>query len=125
MAKVQLKQSQHTKETFSLCFTAAMSQDEVISMQLLDGNQDSVIFENFVYCTFKALRDSDKYEGRQIVAFIDNARIHKKAEVISTLTRLGVDVIFNAPYTPYTMPVEALHSRIKQHLRNLPARPTK
>ena len=33
-------------------------------MQVLDGTQDAVIFENFFYCTFKAIRDSGKYAGR-------------------------------------------------------------
>ena len=99
-----------------------MAQEEIVAIQILDGAQDANVFEQFVYRTFKALRKSRKYQGRRLVAFIDNARIHKKEMVLNAARKLGVDVIFNAPYSPHTMPCEAIHNRLKQHIRGLSTR---
>lgn len=33
-----------------------MSQDKVISMQVLEGGTDAILFENFIYHTLKKLR---------------------------------------------------------------------
>ena len=92
---------------------------------MLDGSQDANVFEQLMYRTFVAVRANDKYRGRRVVAFIDNARIYRKSVVLETARRLGVDVVFNAPYSPHTMPCEAIHARLKQHLRGLAWRPSR
>jgi hypothetical protein len=41
---------------YSFSLLAAITQDKVLSMQLLEGGTDAVLFENFLYRTLNKLR---------------------------------------------------------------------
>ena len=54
-----------------------MSLDKVISMQVLEGGTDGILFENFIYHTLNKLRRDPSTVNKQIVLLMDNATIHK------------------------------------------------
>lgn len=70
------RQSTQKTTCYSFSFMAAMTQDRVVSMQVIEGGTDGVIFENFVYRTLNKLRGDPKTAHKDIVILADNARIH-------------------------------------------------
>ena len=54
-----------------------MSQDKVISMQVLEGGTDAILFENFIYNTLNKLRKDPSKTNKQIVLLMDNETIDK------------------------------------------------
>jgi hypothetical protein len=73
-----------------MSFIAAISQDQLISSQLIEGAFDSILFENFIYRTLKYVRANDKLKDRPIVLLMDNAIIHKFSEVLETIRNFKV-----------------------------------
>jgi hypothetical protein len=56
---------------------AAISKQEVVAIQLVEGGVDASVFENFIYelvLKVRADRDNDK---RPVVLLMDNATIHR------------------------------------------------
>ena len=63
---------------------AAITNDKVVSSQLIEGGVDASLFENFLYHTVAAMRKSNKYGKSNIVILMDNAVIHKHPMVLAT-----------------------------------------
>ena len=51
-------------QQYSFSLLAAMSQDKIISHQVIEGGVDSVMFEHYVYQTLLALKDDPENEGK-------------------------------------------------------------
>ena len=104
-------QSKPRKNTgaYSFSMTAALLEDQVISMQIVEGASDSVVFENFLYHTLNHLRRHDKYKNRPIVALIDNARTHAHEGIETLAVKMKATILYNAQYSPWLNPVEQLH----------------
>ena len=110
-------------QSFNITLIAAMAKDRVVSMQMLEGGTDAVVFENFIYCTLNKLRRDPSTAGKDIVLFMDNATIHKKSFVYETARRMKANILFNAQYSPWLNPIEQLFNRLKQSLRKLEVQP--
>ena len=78
---------------------AAMSQDRVWATQIIEGGVDSVLFENFLYQTLRAVRTDEKHKTKKVILFMDNAVIHSHSEVLETARKMKVNVLFNAQYS--------------------------
>ncbi len=115
MSKQQMPEK---KQQYSVSMIAAISQDKIISHQILEGGVDSVAFENFIYCSLNSLRREPTYKDKDIVLFMDNAVIHKHSQVLETARRMKVNVVFNAEYSPQLNPIEQLFSYVKRKLKN-------
>ena len=102
-----------------------MVQDKVISMQVLEGGTDAVLFENFIYRTLNKLRQNAQTGSKHIVIIMDNASIHKHSSVFHTARKMKVSVLFNAEYSPWLNPVEQLFNYIKKELKQIVPRPPK
>jgi transposase len=85
---------------------------------LIEGNVSGVLFENFLFHTINHLRSLPKNRGKEIVVFMDNARIHKHPLVIESLKLSKVHVLFNSQYSPWLNPIEQFFSLIKKRLRS-------
>ena len=105
-------------QQYSFSLLAAISQDQIISHQVIEGGVDSVMFEHYVYKTLLVLKDDPQNEGKQIVLFMDNAVIHKQSVVKETASKMGVHVLFNAEYSPWLNPIELLFNHIKKKLKD-------
>ena len=95
-----------------------MALDKVVAAQLVKGAMDSSLFENFVYSLLASLSQDPELRGRHIVLYLDNARIHKVDQVVTTARRFGCTVLFAAQYTPHCMPIETLFNLLKRDLRD-------
>lgn len=62
-------------------------------MQLVEGTIDQIMFENFIFEVINAAKRDPKNDGKQMILFCDNARIHKTPEVIKSVQNLGIDVL--------------------------------
>lgn len=112
IAKASVKQ-----QTYSISFVAAMTQDRIISSQIIEGNVDSILFENFLYHTLRSIRTDKNLHSKRVVLFMDNAAIHKYSEVLETAKKFRVDVLFNAQYSPWLNPIEQLFGQMKKRIR--------
>jgi hypothetical protein len=75
------RKKRSTARHFRFSMTAAMTQDDVVGFQLVEGGSDAIVFENFLHSVLLELRKQEVPSGRRIVVFLDNARTHKTAAV--------------------------------------------
>ena len=68
---------------------------------MIQKGVDNSLFENFLYRVVAALVKNPKYEGRRIVIYMDNARIHKCQAVYDTIRKLGCCLVFAPQYSPF------------------------
>ena len=94
------------QQQYSFSVVSAISFNEVIASQVVEGAVNGVLYENFVREMITNVRLKPENTGRPIVILMDNARIHKYPLVIDTLKKLQVHVIFNSEYSPWLNPVE-------------------
>ena len=79
---------------------SAISYDRIIANQIIEGGVDSVVFENFIYNLIISLKNNSETANKDILLFMDNAVIHKSDKVLQSIKKLGVNVLFNAEYSP-------------------------
>jgi transposase len=92
---------------------AAVTEREVVGMQLIEGGVDASLLDNFVFHMVLQMRRQPQYQGKSMVLFMDNAVIHRHEMVLNTCRKLGVSVLFNAEYSPHLNPVEQLFGQLK------------
>ena len=63
---------------YTVSLSAAMTQHAVVGLQMLEGANDAVLFENFVFKVLAQLHSDPTTAGRKIMVIADNARIHRK-----------------------------------------------
>ena len=102
---------------YTMSLTAAMSQDQVVGLQLIEGGNDAILFENFVFKVLAKLRSDPSTAHRKIMVIADNARIHKKEQMKKIAERLAVEFMFLPQYSPWCNPVEQLFNLLKRQLR--------
>ena len=81
---------------FNLTLIAAMTINHVISMQIVEGGTDAVVFENFLFRTLDSLRRIPANRDKHIVVLMDNATIHKSPVVYNTGHKMKVTLLMNA-----------------------------
>lgn len=101
MVLLNRRQPPQKPNSYSFSFMAGMTQDKVISMQVIEGGTDGVIFENFVYRTLNKLRSDPKTADKDIVIVADNARIHHCQRVYDTVLKMKATLLFSAQYSPW------------------------
>ena len=99
---------------YNLTLIAAMTIQNVISMQVVEGGTDAVIFENFLFRTLESIRKSQTTRNKPIVILMDNAVIHKTPVVYNTAKRMNATLLLNAEYSPWLNPIEQLFNRLKR-----------
>ena len=62
---------------YAFSITAAISQEDLVGFQLVEGGSDGVLFENFMYKVLNQLRLDSKHKDRKIVVLLDNAATHQ------------------------------------------------
>ena len=78
----------------------------MVASQIIEGNVDSVLFENFIYQALRSVRTDEEYMKQDVVLLMDNAVIHKHSQVLETALKMKVNVLFNAEYSPWLNPIE-------------------
>ena len=64
------------------------------------------------------MNNNPEYEGKNIILYLDNARIHSHSMVLETARRMKVNVLFNAPYSPWLNPIENLFNHLKKRTKD-------
>ena len=81
---------------FNLSLIAAMTINQIISMQIVEGGTDAVVFENFLFRTLDSLRRIPANRDKHIVVLVDNATIYKNPVVYNTARKMKVTLLMNA-----------------------------
>ena len=95
----------------------AITLDAVVGFWVLEGATDNHTFGFFLEQVVQAVRLDPRTAGKRIVLHIDNARPHHVKEMLDRVTALGVDVLFNARYSPQLASIEMLWGELKRRLR--------
>ena len=99
---------------------AAISQQEVMAIQLIEGGVDASVFENFIYELVLKVRVDRGNDKRPVVLFMDNATIHRQSIVIKTVLGMRVFLLYTPQYSPQLNPVERFFKYVKSNLRDQP-----
>ena len=99
---------------------AAISQQEVMAIQLIEGGVDASVFENFIYELVLKVRADRGNDKRPELLFTDNATIHRQSIVIKTVLGMRVFLLFTPQYSPQLNPVERFFKYVKSNLRDQP-----
>jgi transposase len=116
--QLAMRKSETKKQQYSVSLIAAISQEQVVASQIIEGGVDSTIFENFVYQTLRSIRTDPRNSSRAVVLLMDNAVIHRHSSVLQTCRKMKVNVLFNAEYSPWLNPIEQLFGLVKKSLKN-------
>jgi transposase len=65
-----------------------------------------------------AIHNDKQYEGKNVILYLDNARIHSHSMVLETARRMKVNVLFSAPYSPWLNPIESLFGHLKNKAKD-------
>ena len=68
---------------------SAISKDEVVANQLIEGGVDSSVYEHFIRKLLESLSKNKKYQNKRVVLLMDNAVIHHHQLVIDTVLQFG------------------------------------
>jgi transposase len=79
---------------------AAISQQEVMAIQLIEGGVDASVFENFIYELLLKIRGDRGNDKLPVVLFMDNATIHRQSLVIKTVLGMRVFLLYTPQYSP-------------------------
>ena len=116
--ELSMRKVQGKKQQYSVSYIAAISQDRVISSQIIEGGVDSTLFENFIYHTLRSVRTDEALHHRNVVLLMDNAVIHKHSAILQTARKMKVNVLFNAQYSPWLNHIEQLFGMIKKSIKH-------
>jgi transposase len=75
------------------------------------------MFEDFIQKMLVGMSNNPEYEGKNIILYLDNARIHSHSMVLETARRMKVNVLFSAPYSPWLNPIESLFGYLKNRTK--------
>ena len=78
----------------------------MISSQIIEGNVDSSLFENYMYYTLREIRTNPDTANKTVVVLMDNAVIHRHSAVLATIRKMKANILFNAEYSPWLNPIE-------------------
>jgi len=104
-------------EPYSVTMISAIAHEHVIATQLVEGGVDSSVFEHFLFRMLENIRSDERLCKKRVVVLMDNATIHRHANVIATVTDMRAILFFNPPYSPQLNPVEVLFKRVKTNIR--------
>ena len=83
---------------FNLSLIAAITINHVISMQIVEGGTDAVVFESFLFKTLHSVWRIPANREKHIV-LMENATIHKSPVVYNTARKIKVTLLVNAQYS--------------------------
>ena len=90
----------------------------MVASQIISGGIDSTVFEDFIQRMLVGMSNNPEYEGKNIILYLDNARIHSHSMVLETARRMKVNVLFSAPYSPWLNPIESLFGHLKNKAKD-------
>ena len=105
------------QESYSVSLISAITQDEVLANQLVEGGVDASVFEHFIFRTLEYVRGQPRFAGRRVVILMDNATIHKHPVVIDCVLAMKAVLLFNPEYSPHLNPIERYFKRLKHQVR--------
>ena len=76
------------------------------------------MFEHFIERMLIGMMSNPEYEGKNVVLYLDNARIHSHSMVLETARRWKVNVLFSAQYSPWLNPIESLFGYLKKRAKD-------
>ena len=116
-----MRKGDKKQQQYSISLISAIAYDRVIANQFIEGNVDSVLFENFVYQALLSVRTDSQLKEKDVVVFMDNAKIHLHPVIMETARRMKAHVVFNCEYSPWLNPIEQIFMVLKRRIREKPA----
>lgn len=116
--RAEARPSAQKTPAMSFNVLAAITQDRVAALQIVEGTTDALLFEAFMGKLLMSLREDPTTGNRPIVVQLDNVGFHKTDMVKATIKAFGVTCLFSAAYSPEMNPIEQLFGYCKRQLRS-------
>jgi DDE superfamily endonuclease len=100
-------------QQYSMSLLSAISYDEVLGNQLVEGGVDTSVFENFIYRLLEYVHTQERFQGRRIVLLMDNATIHRHPLILDLPLAMRCILVYNPQYSPHLNPVERYFKKLK------------
>ena len=114
-----------TRTQYSLSVLAAISQSDILGIQVVEGGSDLSNFEHFIYKVVQKIRTDKKTMDKPVVVFLDNAAVHKSPMIQHLATKMRVTFLYASQYSPWQMSVEQLFNSLKRTVKSLDPKPTR
>ena len=114
---VEKRRNLPKRQQFSMSLISAISYDEVLANQLVEGGVDTSVFDHFIYKLLEHVRGQRRYDGRPVVLLMDNATIHRHPRVVDTILGMRCLLLYNPQYSPHLNPVERYFKRVKKTIK--------
>ncbi len=88
------------QQQYSFTLISAVSKDEVVANQLIEGGVDSSVYEHFTRKLLESVHMQEKHRNKRVVLLMDNAVIHHHQQVVDTVLKFHAILLFNVPYSP-------------------------
>jgi len=109
--KEPIKHTYKNTKQYRCSVICAISNEKIIHKQLIEGNVNGVIFNDFI-------KNVNKLCSNKIL-LMDNAKIHHNKELINIMNKSTNKILYNIPYSPETNPIEKVFSISKYKYRHL------
>jgi DDE superfamily endonuclease len=100
-------------QQYSMSLLSAISYDEVLANQLVEGGVDTSVFENFIYRLLEYVHTQQRFRNKRIVLLMDNATIHRHPLILDLVLAMKCILVYNPQYSPHLNPVERYFKRLK------------
>lgn len=118
--KVGRQPAKERVQPYSMSLISAISQEEVVGVQLIEGGVDTSVFENFIYGLLRYVRSQLKFENKPVVLLMDNATIHRHQMVSDTVLAMRAFLLYTPQYSPQLNPIERFFRYVKTSVRAHP-----
>lgn len=88
----------------------AYAQDGIMLARVYQGSTDAAFFQDFIS---QLLRHCGRFLAPKSVLVMDNASIHRGAELREMCSAAGVELVYLPPYSPDFNPIEEWFGRLK------------
>jgi hypothetical protein len=111
-----MKKTDIKLQQYSFSFIAAITQSKLLATEIIEGAYDATLFEDVVFKMLSSIRSDPQTKHHSVLLFMDNAPFHQHSRVRDACRHLKVNLLYNAPYSPWLNPIELLFSIVKRRL---------
>lgn len=94
----------------------AVSNQRVEAYTIIENGINQIVFANFIIHLVENIKAKNESAVNNIILLLDNLLVHKTPLVKTVVLKMGIKVIFNAPYSPEMNFIENMFQRIKNRI---------
>lgn len=102
----------------NLTLLMATSMNRIEAITLIENGINQIVFANFIINLITTVKRRYRNNSSQIIILLDNLYVHKTPLIKAVFFKVGVRVLYNAPYSPELNFIENIFQRLKHKYKN-------